>query len=76
MPKPRNETTSPSVARIAAKVLAIKDLHQAQALWVVGGRRGAGHHPLGITIGQVRALAACCLTQAADKPKRKRPEVA
>ena len=64
------------VARIAAKVLAIKDLHQAQALWVVGGRRGAGHHPLGITIGQVRALAACCLTQAADKPKRKRPEVA
>lgn len=60
------------VAGIAEKVLAIRDLHPAQSLWVVGGQRGAGHHPLDITIGQIRELAAACLTQTLSKSKADR----
>lgn len=54
----RNEQTSPPVAKIAAKVLAMS---RTQLM------RWASQEP---GPAEIRALAASCLTQAADKSKR------
>jgi len=61
----RGEQTSPEVATIAAKVLAIDVTGPEPGIVLVGGGKK-------IWIGwrDIRALAASCLTQAADKPKR------
>ena len=63
----RNEKTSPRVAKIAAKVLAVRTKTPAKDLGIVA------HDGSGVVIrwSDIRALAASCLTQAADKPKRK-----
>lgn len=75
----RTERTSARVAKIAAKVLDIKDIDDRQALCVWGGLRGGGSHFVGLTMGQVRTLAASALTQAPDKAEvqrlRKRLEI-
>jgi len=62
----RNERTSARVAKIAAKVLAVKTKTPATDLGIVA------HDGSGIVIrwSDIRALAASCLTQVADAPKR------
>jgi len=64
----RNEETSARVAKIAAKVLAMVNSSTLELY----------HHPDGKPVKtdlkwrDIRALAASCLTQSPDKPKRKR----
>lgn len=58
----RNERTSPRVAKIAAKVLAVK-----RGLPFTGMTGGG---KIIITWEEFRAIAASCLAQSADKPKR------
>lgn len=60
----RNERTSARVAKIAANVLASPCGGDAIAAWVHGAP------PRPIYWRDVRALAASCLTQSPDKPKR------
>ena len=63
----RNERTSPRVARIAAKVLAMQnDL----SLELYEHPHDQGPVMTSLKWRDIRALAASCLTQAADKPKR------
>ena len=62
----RNEQTSPRVAKIAAKVLAMQnDLN----LELYEHPHGQGPVITSLKWRDIRALAASCLTQAADKPK-------
>lgn len=63
----RNERTSPRVAKIAAKVLAMENAGDLELYEHIGGRVAKR---TGLYWRDIRALAASCLTQAADKPKR------
>jgi hypothetical protein len=62
----RNEKTSKRVAKIAGKVLALKGV----ASWYVTVCNEDRHSAVGLTWRDIRALAASCLTQAADKKKK------
>lgn len=75
----RNERTSRRVAKIAAAILAKKIPRPAsQSMILVGPMTCAGTHTITFTLkggkrirwSDIRALAASCLTHAADKPKR------
>lgn len=63
----KNERTSARVARIAAKVLRIKTYRASEPVAVeyIDGRDKF------VTWGDVRALAASCLTQTAPKKAKK-----
>jgi hypothetical protein len=65
----RNEHTTARVAKIAAKVLAMK-YRDSLALYNYP-EEGQSALPSGLYWGDIRALAASCLTQTLDKPKRK-----
>lgn len=83
----RNERTSKRVASIAAKVMTfegLRGLHGKATLFTCGS--SGEYNNTGVTVAEVRALAASCLTQTADqswadvdktiakaKPKRKAP---
>ena len=58
----RNERTSKRVAKIAGKVLAVRGMSKEDVYW------GGGYFT-GLKWSDIRALAASCLTQAADKKK-------
>jgi hypothetical protein len=64
--KPRNERTSKRIAAIAAKVMRITDKKSQRIRF-----SAASGLELVLTVGDLKALAASCLTQAPDKPKRK-----
>jgi len=64
----RNERTSPRVVKVAAKVLAMRPY--ALKMESDGGQKIYGFMLDTEDWNQIRALAASCLTQAADKPKR------
>lgn len=64
MKKP--EVTSKRVAKIAAKVMSIQEPLKTSVGWTTP--RGWEQ----VSVGDMKALAASCLTQAADKPKATR----
>lgn len=64
-----NERTSKRVAKIAGRVLALRGRLQV----LPSGRLCDYCFGPGIKWSDIRALAASCLTQTADKPKRKKP---
>ncbi|HQS15009.1 hypothetical protein [Reyranella sp.] len=63
----RNERTSPRVVKVAAKVLAMQNDLNLELY-----EHPHGHGPVMTSLKwrDIRALAASCLTQTADKPKR------
>ena len=68
----KNEKTSKKVATIAGRVLKgltawQKDFDHPEAFNVFGTKYGVK-----VTIADLKALAASCLTQSADKPKARR----
>lgn len=66
---PKNETTSKRVASIAGKVnSALKSFPRRHMIYVTGSD-GLLAVKTVISVGDVVALAASALTQAADKPK-------
>lgn len=65
----RDEKTSPRIAKIAAKVLAER-LTPANAVVCLIGE---GRQVCGLYWRDIRALAASCLTQTADKAKPTTP---
>lgn len=69
----RTEKTSPRVARIAARILAIRSYKKSQQISLnLDTPYGPGTSFPAITWGDLCALAGSCLTQTPDKPKRKR----
>lgn len=56
----KNERTSARVAKIAGKIVAHKGLDRDYVF-----------PEIGLKWSELRALAASCLTQAPDKPKKK-----
>ena len=63
----RNEKTSKRVASIAAKVMTfegLRGLHGKATLFTCGS--SGEYNNAGVTVAEVRALAASCLTQAPD----------
>lgn len=66
--KVRNERTSKRVAKIAAGILALKKPASECCVWTDGGKA------VWIMWSDIRALAASCLTQAADK--KSSPQIA
>ena len=59
-----NERTLARVARIAAGILALKKPEAECCVWIEGSKA------VWIKWSDIRALAASCLNQAPDKPKR------
>ncbi len=69
----RNEKTSKRVASIAAKVMTfegLRGLHGKATLFTCGS--SGEYNNTGVTVAEVRALAASCLTQSADKAELQR----
>lgn len=62
-----NERTSKRVAKIAGRVLAIKTIDTYTVLW---GEEDGYPHNIAFPWKDIRALAASCLTQTPDKPKK------
>lgn len=65
----RNERTSPRVAKLAARILALKPYFE---VFPVSHKTGRGMDLWVINWSDLRALAGSCLTQAPDKPKAKK----
>ena len=69
----RNERTSNRVARIAGKILAIKAVETHATLWGVEKTEFGDENGLvWIKWSDIRAIAASCLTQTRNKPKRRK----
>lgn len=66
----RNERTSLKMTQIAAKVLAVEDIHHETMLWVIDGSLEPGR-PRELAMGNVQTLAASHLSQVPNRPKRK-----
>lgn len=71
---PKNERTSTRVSAIAGRVLRAARKHSAKRpVCVIGEEIGVRNL---CSIGELKALAASCLTQAPEKKPRKRRKVA
>lgn len=72
----KNERTSARVAKIAAKVLARQAYPASATVQICFDTKGYGRgfaNP-GVTWGDIKALAASCLTQSPDRKRpRKKP---
>lgn len=66
----RNERTSPRVVKIAANVLEIARRHPKGEVVMKFPMPDGEHRFMEISWRDLVALAASCLTQAPDKPKR------
>ena len=69
----KNERTSKRVAQIAGRVLEkLTSAKNAQATWISDYNDGVSSIFV-CTVGELKALAASCLTQAPDKKRKAKP---